>query len=414
MKLQKIREGKAVVWAYPEEVPGEVVFYNPRMTTNRDLSVLALKALSPGLKKKMVLDGFCASGIRGIRYALEARLGPVTFLDASEAAMAVCRKNVRLNKLKKAEFVQQDFDSFATSGRCFDVVELDPFGTPATFVANALRLLPKTVILSVTATDLATLCGSKNGPAARRYDARPLYVVYAPVLALRIVAGFVVRQAAMQDVAAQPMFSFYQDHFAKVLFGTRRGAQAADAALEHVGLSRIACNAATAKPAVGKTCVCGRRCPSPVRVAERRERFRRACGHEGGTKDVKLHALLDVVAGESGMPPYFFDVHRAGRGVASPKMDDILARLRKRAFRRPVLTIRHGGQDGCVLGAVESGYRREKVVLIILEENAGKISKKKMEEKKETEAAASTFCFRLLLFLKRRTATVFMYFRLLV
>ena len=252
MKLQKIREGKAVVWAYPEEVPGEVVFYNPRMTTNRDLSVLALKALSPGLKKKMVLDGFCASGIRGIRYALEARLGPVTFLDASEAAMAVCRKNVRLNKLKKAEFVQQDFDSFATSGRCFDVVELDPFGTPATFVANALRLLPKTVILSVTATDLATLCGSKNGPAARRYDARPLYVVYAPVLALRIVAGFVVRQAAMQDVAAQPMFSFYQDHFAKVLFGTRRGAQAADAALEHVGLSRIACNAAPRNRPSGK------------------------------------------------------------------------------------------------------------------------------------------------------------------
>ncbi len=334
MKLQKIREGKAVVWAYPEEIPGEAVFYNPRMTTNRDLSVLALKAMASGLKKKMVLDGFCASGIRGIRYALEARLGPVTFLDASDAAMAVCRKNVRLNKLKKAEFVQQDFDSFATSGRCFDVVELDPFGTPATFVANAVRLLPKVGILSVTATDLATLCGSKNGPAARRYDARPLYVEYAHELALRIVAGFVVRQAAMQDVAATPVFSFYQDHFTKILFRTRRGAQAADEALQKIGVVSHCMQCGHRETGRRETCVCGRTMSvaGPLWQGDVNDSGALSAMKKG-TKDVKLHALLDVLAGESGMPPYFFDVHHAGRGAASPKMDDVISRLKKKGFQ---------------------------------------------------------------------------------
>lgn len=334
MKLQMIKEGKAIVWAYPEEVPGQAVFYNPRMKQNRDLSVLALKTLSSRLKKKMVLDGFCASGIRGIRYALEARLGPVTFLDASESAMVVCRKNARLNKLKKAEFVRSDFDRFATSGRCFDVVELDPFGTPAPFVSTALRLMPKVGILSVTATDLATLCGSKNAPAARRYDARPLYVEYAHELALRIVAGFVVRQAAMQDVAAVPVFSFYQDHFAKVLFQTRRGAQAADEALQGIGFVAHCMHCGHREIGQRPVCVCGQKMKmaGPLWTGDVNDAGVLAAMKKA-TKNAKLAVLLDLLAGENGLPPYFFDVHAAGRGAASPKMDDVFSRLKKKGFQ---------------------------------------------------------------------------------
>ncbi len=334
MKLQKIKEGKAQVWAYPEEIPGEAVFYNPRMQQNRTLSALALQAVAPGLKKKMVLDGFCASGIRGIRYALEAGLGPITFLDASKDAMAICKKNVRLNKLKGAEFVQEDFNHFATSGRCFDVVELDPFGTPAPFVANALRLLPKIGILSVTATDLATLCGSRNGPARRRYDAAPLYVEYAHEIALRIVAGFVVRQAAMQDIGARPVFSFYQDHYTKSLFLIQRGAQAADAALENVGVVAHCthCGHRTVGPVA--SCVCGRNLTAvgPLWLGDVNDPAILA-QMKAATKDQKLAAVLDVLSGESGLPPYFFDVHAAGRGAASPKMDAVLVRLHKSGFQ---------------------------------------------------------------------------------
>ena len=334
MKLQKIKEGKAVVWAYPEEIPGEPVFYNPRMQQNRSLSVLALEALAPGLKKKMVLDGFCASGIRGIRYALEAGLGPVTFLDASQDAMAVCKKNVRLNKIKSAEFVCDDFNRFALSGRCFDVVELDPFGTPAPFVANALRLLPKTGILSVTATDLATLCGSKNKPAARRYDAQPLYVEYGHELALRIVAGFVVRQAAMQDIAAKPAFSFYQDHYAKSLFYIQRGAQAADAALEQIGFVSHCTHCGHRVEGFIASCVCGQKMKGvgPLWLGDVNDSAVLA-QMKKSTKDAKLAAVLDVLSGEIGLPPYFFDVHAAGRGSASPRMDDVLAQLQKQGFK---------------------------------------------------------------------------------
>ncbi len=334
MKLQKMREGKAAVWAHPEEIPGEAVFYNPRMQQNRSLSALALQALAPGLKKKMVLDGFCASGIRGIRYALEAGLGPVTFLDASADAVAQCKKNVRLNKLTSSEFVCEDFNRFATSGRCFDVVELDPFGTPAPFVANALRLLPKHGCLSVTATDLATLCGSKNGPAKRRYDAAPLYVEYAHELALRILAGFVVRQGAMQDIGARPAFSFYQDHYAKSLFWVQRGAQAADAALQQIGFVSHCMHCGHRALGQLAACVCGKNLKwvGPLWLGDVNDSA--VLAHmKTSTKDGKLAAVLDVLSGESGLPPYFFDLHHAGRGSASPKMDAVMARLEKGGFK---------------------------------------------------------------------------------
>ncbi|MBI5226568.1 tRNA (guanine(10)-N(2))-dimethyltransferase [Candidatus Micrarchaeota archaeon] len=342
MKLQKIREGKAVVWAQPDEVPGASVFYNPRMALNRTLSALALSALSTRLKKRMVLDGFCASGIRGIRYALESGLTDVTFLDLNPDAIALAKKNAKLNKLEKItkpEFVAESFDRFATSGRCFDVVELDPFGTPAPFVANALRLLPRFGVLSVTATDLATLCGSKNRPAKRRYDARPLYVEYGHELALRILAGFVVRQAAMQDIGAKPVFSYYQDHYAKCLFWARRGAQAADGALEKIGFISHCTHCGHRVVGQLEKCVCGKSVQwvGPLWLGDVQDESVLAAMKTtvAATKgdDAKLQAILDLLSGESGLPPYHFDLHKVGRGSVSPKMDAVLAQLKKAGFK---------------------------------------------------------------------------------
>jgi tRNA (guanine26-N2/guanine27-N2)-dimethyltransferase len=180
------------------------IFYNPRMEQNRTLSSLALGAALPLLTGSRTLDGFCASGIRGIRYALENKLDEITFLDANPAAIKNAKKNVKENKIKHAFFSEDEFNRFAGASKPFDVIDVDPFGTPAPFIQTAIRMSRKKCVLGVTATDLATLCGRKNQPAKRRYDAQPLYVNFAHELALRIVLGYMARQAATYDVGVQP------------------------------------------------------------------------------------------------------------------------------------------------------------------------------------------------------------------
>ncbi|MDP2718187.1 MAG: methyltransferase domain-containing protein, partial [Candidatus Micrarchaeota archaeon] len=138
------------------------IFYNPKMAFNRTLSSLALGAALPLLGGTRTLDGFCASGVRGIRYALENNLSEITFLDANPAAIRLTRENAAANHIQNASFSDDEFNRFAAHARPFDVIDVDPFGTPAPFVANAIRLCPKKAVLGLTATDLATLCGRKN------------------------------------------------------------------------------------------------------------------------------------------------------------------------------------------------------------------------------------------------------------
>src|SRR5271155_5148863 len=90
--MKYISEGKAKLY------PSKDAFYNPNMTMLRDISVLFLKSIST--KNKKLLDSTAASGVRGIRFALEAGAKDVTFLDINEKAANVARKNVKLNKLK--------------------------------------------------------------------------------------------------------------------------------------------------------------------------------------------------------------------------------------------------------------------------------------------------------------------------
>ncbi|MBI4360764.1 methyltransferase domain-containing protein [Candidatus Micrarchaeota archaeon] len=324
MKLKEIREAGAKILV-PDD---ESVFYNPRMAFNRTLSSLALGAALPHLKSRHVLDGFCATGIRGIRYALENPLDAITFLDANPRALELARKNAEQNHVQNAEFACDEFNHFCTQTKPFDVVEVDPFGTPAPFIQNALRACHKKAILSVTATDLATLCGRKNQPAQRRYDAAPLYVDFAHELALRIILGFVARQAAMQDAGITPLFSFYQDHFAKIMVLVEKSAQKADESLTHIGHVHFDPEtlARDTKPLKCKNV----QVAGPLWVSDVND-VRILNAMKQNAPDEKTKHLLEVLENEQGRPPYFYDVHHVGK--PAPKMDALIEKLRKKKFK---------------------------------------------------------------------------------
>lgn len=216
------------------------VFYNPAMEFSRTISAIAIgSALDVlGIEKACVVDGLCSLGARGIRYVCENKgIGRIFFVDANPTAIKVLKRNIALNKLqRKSKVVQGDLNSFLASVKQeFEVIEIDPFGSPAPFLENAVRRLEKKAILSVTATDLAALCGVHSRPCLRHYAAKPLRCEYSHELALRILLGAVARSAARFERGVKPLISWYERHYVKVVVLVEDGAQKADDSIYKLG-----------------------------------------------------------------------------------------------------------------------------------------------------------------------------------
>ncbi|PNJ13393.1 TRMT1 isoform 16, partial [Pongo abelii] len=108
-----------------------------------------------------VLEGLAASGLRSIRFALEVPgLRSVVANDASARAVDLIRQNVQLNDV--AHLVQPSqadarmlmYQHQRVSER-FDVIDLDPYGSPATFLDAAVQAALRIVLHSL---DLRANC----------------------------------------------------------------------------------------------------------------------------------------------------------------------------------------------------------------------------------------------------------------
>ncbi len=129
-----LREGK-LSFSIPDGV-----FYNPEMEYCRDLSSLCVGAIGSELR---VADCFTASGVRGLRYLAEnGNVEKLALVDYSEKSCAAARENAKKNKLdKKAIIVSSSVEKFLLSSlNEFNLVELDPFGSPAPFIENAFHI----------------------------------------------------------------------------------------------------------------------------------------------------------------------------------------------------------------------------------------------------------------------------------
>jgi 23S rRNA (cytosine1962-C5)-methyltransferase len=93
---------------------------------------------------KRMLDAFCYTGGFGLA-AAQAGAAEVVCLDASEAALALVRRNAELNQFPQIETLKGDVfnatDALVASGRKFDVVVLDPpkFARDRSSIPDAMR-----------------------------------------------------------------------------------------------------------------------------------------------------------------------------------------------------------------------------------------------------------------------------------
>jgi len=173
----------------PSKAP---VFYNPVMELNRDVSVLAFQAYQRLCKREIsICDPLTGSGIRGIRFAAEIQgIKKVVISDINERSFKLALHNVHLNKLEDRITVQHKdanclLSCHGAPHRRFDIVDVDPFGSPVPYLDSAVRALRNKGLLAVTATDLAPLCGIHAKACIRKYGGKPLRTEYCHELGLR-------------------------------------------------------------------------------------------------------------------------------------------------------------------------------------------------------------------------------------
>ena len=246
--LRKIREGLVELLvpdfdAYKRpngvyEPAWAPVFYNPRMSFNRDIAVVFARAYArlQGIDKIVVVEPLAGSGVRALRYAIEAN-AIVYASDISFDAVTLIKENIKLNKAENKVFVQQAnanryMEQLAENRIRPHIVDLDPFGSPAPFLEAALDLLDGRGVLAATATDTAPLSGTHSKALRRRYDVVPARTAWEKEQAVRVLVGYIVRRAANKGYAAKPLLAYYADHYVRVYVELKRGVRKADEILE--------------------------------------------------------------------------------------------------------------------------------------------------------------------------------------
>ena len=308
--LRLLQEGRVTFEVPPGEVTkSSEVFYNPVMEFPRDVSVAVYRAL---LESGSFLDALSASGVRALRVAKEVGL-EVTANDLNPSAVKLIKKNAKRNNLKIK--VEKRNASALMAGNYFDIIDIDPFGTPVPYIDTAVRSARK--FLSITATDTAALCGTYPDTCWRRYLARTARTEFLHELGIRVLAAYVVRTAARFDISAEPIFAHSKHHYYRLYFRMGKGAERCNKLLDQT--RTINWNPKTLERKKSEDSIE----LGPIWMGELWDKnlvkkvLRETNSGKFNTKN-KMIKLLEIIYEETGMPPLYFDIHRICKSLNRP------------------------------------------------------------------------------------------------
>jgi len=202
--------------------PKTPAFFNPAAKLNRDLSILAYRAIAPSLPAKTFADSFTGVGARALRVATEINeIEQVYGNDINTIAIDAAKEAAGLNSIaSKCHFSINEVCKFLlngdSEGERFGIVDLDPFGTPARHIDCVLRAVLDGGLVSITATDTAVLCGVYPEVCIRRYYGRPLNNDYGNEVALRLLLSLIALTASRLELAIRPVFVHATMHYLRV------------------------------------------------------------------------------------------------------------------------------------------------------------------------------------------------------
>jgi tRNA (guanine26-N2/guanine27-N2)-dimethyltransferase len=301
------------------------------MELNRDVSILVNQWFLNAITKHVhILDGLAASGIRGIRFAHELNGDfEVTINDWNDQSFLLIQQNIQKSSLQNISVFQRDLNGLLSERR-YNSIVIDPFGSPVYFIDAAVRSVYNKGIIACTATDTAALCGVFPKVCYRRYGAWPLHVPAMHEIGLRILLGFICREAAKYDRGIEPLLCYTTDHYVRLYVQINNGKNAANTSMAQfssipardIPLSKE--NTTTVGPLwLGKL-------QKKLVLQEIRTIL---STKELNTKNM-LWKLLYLLEEEANAPPFFYTTNDLSSLLkqSPPTMEHIFERLRNKGF----------------------------------------------------------------------------------
>ena len=352
-EIKRIEEGLTKI-EFPEfdKISSDApVFYNPHMELNRDLSILAIQVFQKQQERDIdICDLFGGSGIRGIRYKNEIDgVEKVYINDISETANHYERHNLELNNLENIEVHQHDASMFLRMMRGkFDVIDIDPFGTPSPFLDSAGYCAGRNSLLCVTATDTSALCGTYKEPCIRKYNAKPYKSEYCHETGIRILAGFVALTLSKYAKCIEVKMSHSTEHYMRLYINVKKGSKRTDESLKNMGYISHCQNCLHRQTIQGLASsvedicpVCGEKLihAGPLWLGDIQDsEFIQKMIDESENKKINTKKqalkLLNSCLLEANAPATFYDVHKICKSlrISAAKLDLIFNEIEKEGF----------------------------------------------------------------------------------
>jgi len=364
--LREIEEGGLTLRVPPRQ--GDVVsarmptFYNPAMRTSRDIGTACAAAfLARRPPQRKGCDLLAATGVRGLRYLSTGTLDELCMNDLRRTSFELMFTNLKLNfqvrvlssspsrirclaGSSKVLINRDDAQHFLSDNKfAFDLLDVDPFGSPVPFIPQSLLSVRHGGLLCVTATDTAALCGTYPKTCLRRYGSYVVKTDYMHEVGLRILIAYIARTAASLDTGIRPILSHATGHYYRVYLEVERSKRAAQSALENVGWAAHCrrCLSRTTIPFPPQRLMC---CGEPMSLIGplwigdmKDQRFVEsvvswiAQRPDMGQESLRI---IRVIREEEEIFSYF-DLHHVSRklGLPAPRTAEIIERLREMGFR---------------------------------------------------------------------------------
>jgi len=361
--LRKITEGR-VSFYIPDTAEKDTnfvktpVFYNPLMELNRDISLLAVQVFQEEKQRQIrFCEPLTGCGVRGIRIALEIPdIQQIYLNDKNKFAYELTRENIRVNELQERVFVSNEdanlfLEKHATNGYRFDDIDIDPFGTPVKIIDSSVRALrKKNSLLCATATDMAPLCGVYPDVSLRKYGGYSLKTKYCHEIAVRLLAGCIIRIAARFSMGTKVRFVHSTDHYIRVYVEADHGDKKADISLQELGyvLHCFSCSYrelvrgitnhlvqfcpnCNSVVSIGGPLFAGKLFDKSFCVRMKSEAEKR----QFGEARKRVTRLLDRIIEEADGPPLYYDVHSLcdELSIRVPKIEHVMTDLEKKGLK---------------------------------------------------------------------------------
>jgi len=353
-EYSEILEGETVLYVPKLSIGAEIppkrpAFYNPHAKLSRDMSVAIYRVVASGMPKPIFFaDALAGVGARGVRVAVEVPDVDLVFInDLNPAAVRLAEASAKANGVvDRCRFSVSDACTFliehsAPQSR-FDIVDLDPFGSPAPYIDCALRSVRSGGVVSVTATDTAVLCGVHPKASYRKYHSHSLRTEYCHELGIRILIGAVAHEAMRLDLSVKPLFTHTTRHYLRVYMAVEAGTYGAEETYRQIGYIShcFRCGFREAYKKAYERCL---ECESPLKTAGPLwigpiydEKFLRSLSEECRRHLFKQgFKMAETALQEIDMPPTYFTPDRWAdeMNITTPSIKSLLEALGAAGYR---------------------------------------------------------------------------------